>query len=91
MVLARGSRELLRSSQAGFRVRAVRAAGTRWYVWNPTTDNFAYGSRNALSLPDPALIPVMTVVMLPAWLLVTGRPEMKITLTEPEPMPTPSP
>ena len=25
--------------------------GTRWYVWDPTTDNFAYVSRNALSLP----------------------------------------
>src|SRR5580765_6173916 len=37
--------------EPGFRVRAVRAAGTRWYVWDPSTDNFAYVSRNALSLP----------------------------------------
>jgi H+/Cl- antiporter ClcA len=40
--------------------------------------------------PDPALIPVMTLVMLPAWLLVTGRPDMQITSTEPEPIPAAS-
>jgi hypothetical protein len=37
--------------EPGFRVRAVRAAGARWYVWDPTSDNFACVSRNALSLP----------------------------------------
>jgi H+/Cl- antiporter ClcA len=31
--------------------------------------------------PEVALIPVLTLVMLPAWLLVTGRPQMQI---EPE-------
>ena len=30
----------------------------------------------AVVAPDPALIPVMTLVMLPAWLLVTGKPQM---------------
>ena len=55
--------------EAGFRVRAVRAAGARWYIWDPTTDNFAYVSRNALSLPaeltrddDPTGPPAKAVV-----------------------------
>src|SRR4051794_30762126 len=55
--------------EPGFRVRAVRAAGARWYVWDPTTDNFAYVSRNALSLPaeltrddDPTGPPAKAVV-----------------------------
>jgi len=41
----------------------------------------------AVVAPDPALIPVMTLVMLPAWLLVTGRPDMQITPAQPEPTP----
>jgi H+/Cl- antiporter ClcA len=41
----------------------------------------------AVVAPDPSLIPVMTLVMLPAWLLVTGRPHMQVTPTEPEPIP----
>ncbi|MBV9579526.1 MAG: hypothetical protein JO057_13140 [Chloroflexi bacterium] len=55
--------------EPGFRVRAVRAAGARWYVWDPSTDNFAYVSRNALSLPaeltrddDPTGQPAKAVV-----------------------------
>lgn len=35
----------------GFQVRAVRREGSRWYVWDPSTNNFAYVDRNALSLP----------------------------------------
>lgn len=35
----------------GFLVRAVRPEGSRWYVWDPTTQNFAYVDRAALSLP----------------------------------------
>ncbi|MBV9544420.1 MAG: hypothetical protein JOY61_08575 [Chloroflexi bacterium] len=35
----------------GFRVRAVRREGSRWYVWDPSTDNYAYVDRAALSLP----------------------------------------
>ena len=36
---------------SGFAVRAVRREGARWYVWDPTTDNYAYVDRAALSLP----------------------------------------
>ncbi len=53
----------------GFRLRAIRAEGARWYMWDPSTDNFAYVSRNALSLPaeltrddDPGGPPARAVV-----------------------------
>jgi hypothetical protein len=36
---------------AGFRIRAIRREGDRWYIWDPSTNNYAYVSRNALSLP----------------------------------------
>lgn len=36
---------------AGFQVRAIRRDGERWYVWDPSTNNFAYVDRAALSLP----------------------------------------
>ncbi|MBV9600530.1 MAG: ion channel protein [Chloroflexi bacterium] len=32
----------------------------------------------AVMVPDINLIPILTLVMLPAWLLVTGRPQMQI-------------
>jgi hypothetical protein len=35
----------------GFKVRAVRREGERWFVWDPSTTGFAYVDRNALSLP----------------------------------------
>jgi len=35
----------------GFQVRAIRRDGARWYVWDPSTRNFAYVDRAALSLP----------------------------------------
>jgi hypothetical protein len=35
----------------GFRVRVVRREGSRWYVWDPSTNNYAYVDRSALSLP----------------------------------------
>jgi hypothetical protein len=35
----------------GFKVRAVRREGERWFIWDPSTTGFAYVDRNALSLP----------------------------------------
>jgi H+/Cl- antiporter ClcA len=36
----------------------------------------------ALMVGDPAILPVLTVIVLPAWLLVTGRPEMVVEPSE---------
>ena len=36
----------------------------------------------AVIVPEIDLIPVLTIVMLPAWLLVTGKPEMLMKVTE---------
>ena len=32
-----------------------------------------------LMIGDPTIIPILAVVVLPAWLIVTGRPEMVIS------------
>jgi hypothetical protein len=33
-----------------------------------------------LMIGDPAILPVLAVVVLPAWLVVTGRPEMVVSV-----------
>jgi hypothetical protein len=40
----------------------------------------------ALMIGDPVLLPELVVIVLPAWLVVTGRPEMVVT-NEPKPAP----
>jgi H+/Cl- antiporter ClcA len=37
----------------------------------------------ALMVGDPAIFPVLTIILLPAWLIVTGRPEMIVKRPEP--------
>jgi hypothetical protein len=32
----------------------------------------------ALMVGDPTILPLLTVIVLPAWLTVTGRPEMVV-------------
>ncbi len=32
----------------------------------------------ALMVNDPAIVPILAIIVLPAWLVVTGRPEMVI-------------
>lgn len=39
----------------------------------------------ALMVGDATLLPILLVAVLPAWLLVTGRPEMVVRLPEPSP------
>ncbi|MFI6443079.1 chloride channel protein [Kitasatospora sp. NPDC050543] len=41
----------------------------------------------AIIVPDYALLPMLIVAALPAWLLVTGRPEMLIRRAAPTPTP----
>ena len=36
-----------------------------------------------LMVGDPSLLPLLAVVVLPAWLVVTGRPEMVVEVPEP--------
>ena len=43
-----------------------------------------------LMIGDPTILPVLAVVVLPAWLIVTGRPEMVVRV-KPEAAPTSSP
>jgi H+/Cl- antiporter ClcA len=38
----------------------------------------------ALMVNDPAIVPVLAIILLPAWLVVTGRPEMGIKRPKPE-------
>ncbi|MER5864115.1 ion channel protein [Kitasatospora sp. NPDC002040] len=44
----------------------------------------------AVIVPDLALLPLLCVAALPAWLIVTGRPEMLIEPADAEPAPTPA-
>ncbi|MFD0570265.1 hypothetical protein ACFQ0T_14870 [Kitasatospora gansuensis] len=41
----------------------------------------------AVIVPDLTLLPLLCVAALPAWLIVTGRPEMLIERAEPEAAP----
>ncbi len=43
-----------------------------------------------LMIGDPTILPVLAVVVLPAWLIVTGRPEMVVQV-KPESAPTSAP
>ena len=36
-----------------------------------------------LLVGDPAILPLLCVIVLPAWLVVTGRPEMVVKVPEP--------
>jgi H+/Cl- antiporter ClcA len=35
-----------------------------------------------LMVADPAILPILCIILLPAWLLVTGKPPMQIRKTE---------
>jgi chloride channel protein, CIC family len=39
----------------------------------------------ALMVGDPVLVPILVIVVLPAWLVVTGRPEMVVPRPQPRP------